>query len=108
MHGETRLSALKIILMHNIIMVSVDILMLCFVEVIFIQQLFKQLCKLSFGFLSFDKHCVSIQNRGNMSLCTCMNGFTGTYCEITLDNCLPNPCRNGGTCQVASIVLYVC
>ncbi|XP_045415269.1 protein jagged-2 isoform X2 [Lemur catta] len=40
--------------------------------------------------------CVS-QPGGNFS-CICDSGFTGTYCHENIDDCLGQPCRNGGTC----------
>ncbi|XP_066533870.1 protocadherin Fat 4 [Hoplias malabaricus] len=30
--------------------------------------------------------------------CSCPAGFTGTRCESDIDECLENPCENGGTC----------
>lgn len=30
--------------------------------------------------------------------CSCPAGFTGTRCEYDIDECLENPCVNGGTC----------
>ncbi len=30
----------------------------------------------------------------------CPSGFTGATCEISTDECDPNPCQNGGTCVV--------
>ncbi|XP_028808987.1 protein jagged-2b [Denticeps clupeoides] len=40
--------------------------------------------------------CVS-QPGGNFS-CTCEKGFTGTYCHENVNDCVSNPCKNGGTC----------
>nr|XP_056711917.1 protocadherin Fat 4 [Euleptes europaea] len=31
--------------------------------------------------------------------CRCMAGYDGTLCEVDIDECLPSPCHNGGTCQ---------
>ncbi|XP_055449110.1 protein jagged-2 isoform X1 [Psammomys obesus] len=41
-------------------------------------------------------HCVSLPG-GNFS-CVCDSGFTGTYCHENIDDCMGQPCRNGGTC----------
>ncbi|MFT7801973.1 protein jagged-2 [Arapaima gigas] len=41
-------------------------------------------------------HCIS-QPTGNFT-CACDHGFTGTYCHENINDCLSNPCQNGGTC----------
>ena len=33
--------------------------------------------------------------------CTCETGYTGTDCDMNIDDCDPNPCQNGGTCNVS-------
>ena len=38
-------------------------------------------------------------------ICTCVDGWTGTSCEMNIDDCSPNPCQNGGTCTVSEIFL---
>ncbi|KAM4633960.1 protein jagged-2b isoform 3-T3 [Polymixia lowei] len=40
--------------------------------------------------------CIS-QPAGNFT-CTCNPGFSGTYCHENINDCINNPCRNGGTC----------
>ena len=30
--------------------------------------------------------------------CECYDGFSGTFCDINIDDCLPVTCQNGGTC----------
>nr|XP_056701114.1 neurocan core protein [Euleptes europaea] len=43
-------------------------------------------------------HGGTCQSDGNISSCTCPQGFTGENCEIDIDDCLSTPCQNGGTC----------
>uniref|UniRef100_A0A8C7JKS7 Delta-like protein n=1 Tax=Oncorhynchus kisutch TaxID=8019 RepID=A0A8C7JKS7_ONCKI len=40
--------------------------------------------------------CIS-QPAGNFT-CSCEPGFTGTYCHENINDCVPPPCKNGGTC----------
>jgi len=35
----------------------------------------------------------------NAIVCTCAAGYEGTNCETNIDDCDPNPCQNGGTCN---------
>lgn len=34
----------------------------------------------------------------NIPECVCAPGFKGTRCEIDINDCLSNPCENGGNC----------
>lgn len=43
----------------------------------------------------------------NTFKCHCALGFTGSRCQINIDDCESNPCRNGGRC-VDSIAGYTC
>ncbi|XP_041333727.1 delta-like protein C, partial [Pyrgilauda ruficollis] len=36
---------------------------------------------------------------GPSPLCRCPPGFSGRRCEHNADDCTPNPCAHGGTCQ---------
>ena len=41
--------------------------------------------------------------------CDCVDGYEGDRCDVNHDDCLPNPCENGGSCQVCRehTVLYL-
>lgn len=40
--------------------------------------------------------------------CSCQSGFTGTNCEIEIDDCKTYPCQNGGQCLVSiSLVIKI-
>lgn len=34
--------------------------------------------------------------------CTCPVGYTGTTCDMEINECESDPCDNGGTCTVSS------
>lgn len=33
--------------------------------------------------------------------CSCVLGWTGPTCAVNVDDCTPNLCRNGATCNVS-------
>lgn len=39
--------------------------------------------------------CTSV---GNTHRCQCAVGYTGSYCEEQLNECVSNPCKHGATC----------
>jgi protocadherin Fat 1/2/3 len=43
----------------------------------------------------------------NAYVCTCPNGFSGTNCDVNIDDCTSEPCLNGGTCE-DGVGGYVC
>ncbi|XP_075048801.1 protein jagged-2 isoform X1 [Mixophyes fleayi] len=43
-------------------------------------------------------HGRCISRPGGNFTCSCNRGFTGAYCHENINDCLGNPCRNGGTC----------
>ena len=48
---------------------------------------------------------VCVQDGIDSYSCDCVLGYTGTNCETNINDCDPNPCTNGGTCQVRHTVL---
>ena len=32
--------------------------------------------------------------------CSCVPGWVGDTCNVNIDDCRPDPCQHGGTCQV--------
>lgn len=36
--------------------------------------------------------------------CSCRPGFTGASCEVQVNQCNGNPCRNGGSCAVSPVL----
>lgn len=35
--------------------------------------------------------------------CDCSHGYTGRHCDMNINDCLPNPCGNGGRCTVSCV-----
>lgn len=73
-------------------------------------ELFSVITKNSFpppdlNFCTHHHPCVNgatCMNTGQGSYtCTCLPGFTGVNCELEMQECDSNPCRNGGVCTVS-------
>ncbi|GAB1604635.1 protein jagged-1b-like [Argonauta hians] len=45
------------------------------------------------------KHGICQSLPGNDFTCECQPGYQGTYCHENINDCLPNPCQNNGTCK---------
>ena len=43
----------------------------------------------------------------NDFMCVCTTGWGGERCHVEVDECRPQPCRNGATCTVSHL-LYSC
>lgn len=60
------------------------------------------LCDQDLNFCTHHKPCengATCMNTGEGSYtCTCLPGYTGTNCELLMQECDSKPCRNGGTC----------
>ncbi len=55
--------------------------------------------------------CVSTNTDPPVASCLCLQGFSGSYCSITLQNnpCTSNPCQTRGYCALsASNTSYSC
>lgn len=66
----------------------------------FLELSFKVECSISY-FQNCDTSCLSASN------CTCIGGFTGSACEINIDECLSANCPNNTVC-VDSVNSYRC
>lgn len=33
------------------------------------------------------------------TICLCVAGFEGYFCDVNTNECLPNPCLHGGSCE---------
>lgn len=48
------------------------------------------------------KNGATCTNTGQGSYtCSCRPGYTGSNCEIEINECDANPCKNGGSCTVS-------
>ncbi|XP_059839511.1 protein crumbs homolog 1 [Hypanus sabinus] len=45
--------------------------------------------------------------RASGYICKCQHGFTGSHCEMDVNECELSPCQNGGTCQ-NTLEGYIC
>lgn len=62
---------------------------------------------LTFSFSYFFSKGGQCLDLGHSLMCRCRPGFKGLRCEINIDECAHNPCRNAGTC-VDGINDYTC
>ncbi len=53
-----------------------------------------------------QNNAICYVNSGQV-LCVCPTGYRGSFCELSIDNCLSGPCRNSGNCT-SSLDGYSC
>ena len=51
-------------------------------------------------------NCTQNETTGEY-VCSCSIGYTGSTCEIDIDECATKPCQNNGTCIVSEITCNV-
>ncbi|XP_078419458.1 protein delta homolog 1 isoform X2 [Cetorhinus maximus] len=61
-------------------------------------QLRKGSCYINGSLCQNGGSCLDDNGFAVKDYCLCMPGFTGDFCEISINNCNPNPCANSGTC----------
>ena len=58
-----------------------------------------------FMFVFFSPHThTHTQDQLNGYSCDCIPGYTGSDCETEINECQPDPCENGATCNVCNAV----
>ncbi|CAH1274716.1 SRPX2 [Branchiostoma lanceolatum] len=53
------------------------------------------------------EHAIGCEDRVGSYWCTCEMGFTGTHCDVNINDCHNSSCRNGGTC-IDGVANYTC
>lgn len=46
--------------------------------------------------------CTFANKNGSFVECSCASGFTGKYCNETINECVTNPCLNGNCTNLIS------
>ena len=47
-------------------------------------------------------HKLCLQDNVASYTCVCEAGWTGANCDQNINDCDPNPCQNGATCDVST------
>jgi len=53
-------------------------------------------------FSALHCHLIIPQDGINNYTCACVAGWADRNCEANINDCDPNPCENGGACEVSS------
>ncbi|XP_067894247.1 protein delta homolog 1 [Heterodontus francisci] len=61
-------------------------------------QLRKGSCYINGSLCQNGGSCFDDNGFAVKAYCLCLPGFTGEFCQISINNCNPNPCANNGTC----------
>lgn len=79
--------------MYILCFTQTSLLMLCLALISFLL-----VCSVGVDVARLCRNSGQCLDAGNTHYCQCQAGYTGSYCEEQVDECIPNPCQNGAMC----------